>query len=126
MAILMAASTTANENHKKIATEGYRAVLLVSGHRDDRRVLFNTFDALGYDAVYTARETQHARALLNEDPKIGLIALDFSDPNAASTWCETLGDATLWVFCLQVLSLISAARPKASLSGCAAPCRRTS
>jgi diguanylate cyclase (GGDEF)-like protein len=92
----MAAATSGYENHKNTNADGYRAVLLVSGHRDDRRVLFNTFDAMGYDAVYTARETQHARALLNEDPKIGLIALDFSDPNAATHWCETIGDANSW------------------------------
>ena len=70
----------------------YRAVLLVSGNRDDRRVLFNTFDALGYDAVYTARETEHARALLNEDPKIALVVVDFSDAAAAFNWCEALYD----------------------------------
>ena len=68
----------------------YRAVLLVSGNRDDRRVLFNTFDALGYDAVYTARETEHARALLHEDPKIALIVLDFSDAASAFSWCDAL------------------------------------
>ncbi len=92
----MTALTSAIENHKNIGADGYRAVLLVSGHRDDRRVLFNTFDALGYDAVYTARETQHARALLNEDPKIGLIALDFTDASAAAIWCDALGDTSPW------------------------------
>ena len=70
----------------------YRAVLLVSGNRDDRRVLFNTFDSLGYDAVYTARETEHARALLHEDPKIALVVVDFSDAAAAFNWCEALYD----------------------------------
>ncbi len=76
------------ESAKVIESAPYSAVLLVSGHRDDRRVLFNTFDALGYDAVYTARETEHARALLHEDPKIALIVIDFSDAAAASSWCE--------------------------------------
>jgi diguanylate cyclase (GGDEF)-like protein len=68
----------------------YRAVLLVSGHRDDRRILFNTFDQLGFDAVYTARETEHAAALLHQDPKIALILLDFADPISAYHWCEKL------------------------------------
>lgn len=68
----------------------YRAALLVSGHRDDRRVLFNTFDRLGFDAVYTARETEHAQALLGQDPKIGFIVLDFNDATAALQWCEQL------------------------------------
>jgi diguanylate cyclase (GGDEF)-like protein len=79
----------------------YRAVLLVSGHRDDRRVLFNTFDMLGFDAVYTARETEHAQALLVQDPKISLIVLDFADSAVAAKWCEKLAagaaDSTLLV-----------------------------
>lgn len=74
-------------DHAQVA---YRAALLVSGHRDDRRVLFNTFDRLGFDAVYTARETEHAQALLGQDPKIGFIVLDFNEPAAALQWCEQL------------------------------------
>ncbi len=92
-----------NESPRAEENANYRAVLLVSGHRDDRRVLFNTFDALGYDAVYTARETEHARALLQEDPKIALIVLDFSDASAACSWCDALYDPEITRTVLGVL-----------------------
>jgi diguanylate cyclase (GGDEF)-like protein len=73
-----------------IPSSTYRAVLLVSSHRDDRRIMFNTFDQLGFDAVYTARETHHAQALLAQDPLISFIVLDFIDAEAALSWCLTL------------------------------------
>ncbi len=71
-------------------SETYRAVLLVCSHRDDRRVLFNTFDQLGFDAVYTARETEHAQALLAQDPRISLIVLECVNASEAFRWCEKL------------------------------------
>jgi diguanylate cyclase (GGDEF)-like protein len=70
---------------------GYRAALLVSSQRDDRRVLFNTFDVMGFDAVYTARDCDHAQALLEQDPKISVIVLDFIEANVAKKWCEKIG-----------------------------------
>ena len=68
----------------------YRAVLLIASQRDDRRVLFNTFDQLGFDAVYTARDVEHGESLLLQDPKISVVVLDFSQSNAATTFANAL------------------------------------
>jgi diguanylate cyclase (GGDEF)-like protein len=83
-------SSEAVAPNEAVAQNNYRAVLLVCSHRDDRRVLFNTFDQMGFDAVYTARETEHAQALLAQDPRIGLIVLECVNANEAFRWCEKL------------------------------------
>jgi diguanylate cyclase (GGDEF)-like protein len=71
-------------------TDNYRAALLISSQREDRRVLFNTFDQMGFDATYTARDCDHGQALLEQDPKIGLIVLDFFDVDSARDWCQKM------------------------------------
>lgn len=72
---------------------GYRAVLLIANQRDDRRVLFNSFDQLGYDAVYTARDVEHGESLLLQDPKISVVVMDFSQSSAAAVFANTLQTA---------------------------------
>jgi len=71
-------------------TSAYRAVLLIANQRDDRRVLFNTFDQLGFDAVYTARDVEHGESLLLQDPKIGVVVMDFSQSGAAMIFANAL------------------------------------
>jgi diguanylate cyclase (GGDEF)-like protein len=59
------------------ASSSYRAALLIASHRDDRRTLFNAFDRMGFDAVYTARDVEHGASLLQQDPKITIVVMDF-------------------------------------------------
>jgi len=68
----------------------YPAVLLIANQRDDRRVLFNTFDRLGFDAVYTARDVEHGESLLLQDPKIGVVVMDFIHASAAIAFANAL------------------------------------
>lgn len=75
----------------------YRAVLLIANQRDDRRVLFNTFDHLGFDAVYTARDVEHGESLLLQDPKISVVVLDFSQSNAALIFANALQAAGRYI-----------------------------
>ncbi len=56
---------------------GNGAVLIVATDRDDRRVLFDALDAQEFDAIYTAKDIGQARALLEQEPHIDLVLLEF-------------------------------------------------
>ena len=45
--------------------KGQGSVLIVTTHRDDRRVLFDTLDGQNFDAIYTAKDLQQALASMD-------------------------------------------------------------
>jgi len=53
------------------------AALIVASDRDDRRLLFDSLDAQGFDAIYSARDLVQARGFLQQDPQIELVLLEF-------------------------------------------------
>lgn len=55
---------------------GNPAVLVVSPHRDDRRVLFDWLDDHECEAIYTAKDISQAVRLLDQEPELDLIFLD--------------------------------------------------
>ncbi|HET9485089.1 MAG TPA: sensor domain-containing phosphodiesterase [Xanthomonadales bacterium] len=54
------------------------AVLIVVMNRDDRRVLFDTFDSHEFDAIYTAKDFPQAHAFLKQDARIDAVLLEFA------------------------------------------------
>ena len=52
------------------------AVLICTTDRDDRRRLFDVFDAYGPRAIYTASTTAQARGMLAEDSSVGVVVMD--------------------------------------------------
>ena len=50
---------------------GNPAVLVVSPHRDDRRVLFDWLDDHECEAIYTAKDIGQAVRLLDQEPEPG-------------------------------------------------------
>lgn len=73
------------------AEAGNGAVLIVATDRDDRRVLFDALDAQEFDAIYTAKDIGQARALLEQEPHIDLVLLEFVGEAADSVaFCSEL------------------------------------
>lgn len=60
------------------------SVLIIAADREDRRVLFDTLDAQGFDAIYSARDYVQARAFLEQDPQIELVLAEFDGAAAAA------------------------------------------
>ncbi|MBS0569749.1 MAG: EAL domain-containing protein [Proteobacteria bacterium] len=73
------------------------SVLIVTTHRDDRRVLFDTLDAQNFEAVYTAKDLAQALAFLKQDPQIDVVVMEFvGEAREAVAFCTQLkGDARL-------------------------------
>ncbi|HXD83780.1 MAG TPA: EAL domain-containing protein [Rudaea sp.] len=73
------------------------SVLIVTTHRDDRRVLFDTLDAQNFEAVYTAKDLPQALAFLKQDPQIDVVVMEFlCEAREAVAFCTQLkGDARL-------------------------------
>ena len=73
------------------------SVLIVTTHRDDRRVLFDTLDAQNFEAVYTAKDLPQALAFLEQDPQIDVVVMEFlGEAREAVAFCTQLkGDARL-------------------------------
>ncbi|WP_291221337.1 EAL domain-containing protein [Dokdonella sp.] len=70
---------------------GNGAVLIVATDRDDRRILFDALDAQEFDAIYTAKDIGQARALLEQEPHIDLVLLEFVGEAADSVaFCSEL------------------------------------
>jgi diguanylate cyclase (GGDEF)-like protein/PAS domain S-box-containing protein len=53
------------------------AALIVAADRDDRRVLFDTLDAQGFEAIYSAKDFAQASAFLEQDPQLDLFFVEF-------------------------------------------------
>lgn len=72
-------------------------VLIVANNRDDRRVLFDSFDGADFEAIYTARDVAQAHALLAQEPELALIFVEFVDPYAeAEGLCRLLAGHPRW------------------------------
>ena len=73
------------------------SVLIVTTHRDDRRVLFDTLDAQNFEAVYTAKDLPQALAFLKQDPQIDVVVMEFlGEAREAVAFCTQLkGDPRL-------------------------------
>lgn len=72
---------------------GGRPVLVVASSREDRRVLFDALDGMGFGDILSAPNAAHARALIERSARPGLAVLDFEHmSNAARTLCSELDD----------------------------------
>lgn len=68
------------------------AVLIVVMNREDRRLLFELLDGYEFDAIYTAKDFQQARALLRQDTRPDCVLLEFAGDGAESVaLCELIG-----------------------------------
>ena len=73
-----------------MADEGTRgAALIVAADREDRRVLFDAFDAQGFEAIYSAKNLAQARGFLAQNIQLELVALEFqAEPRDALAFCD--------------------------------------
>jgi GAF domain-containing protein len=101
---------------------GNAGVLIVANNRDDRRVLFDSFDGADFDAIYTARDVSQAHALLAQDPELALIFVEFTDPYAeAEGLCRLLAGHPRWRLVPRIGVLPAGALPPGSPGGPNAP-----
>jgi diguanylate cyclase (GGDEF)-like protein len=97
-------------------------VLIVASNRDDRRVLFDSFDGAEFEAIYTARDVAQAHALLAQDPELALIFVEFLDPYAeAEGLCRLLAGHPRWRLVPRVGVLPAGALPPGAPGGPNAP-----
>lgn len=90
-----------------MADEGTRgSALIVAADREDRRILFDAFDAQGFEAIYSAKDLTQARGFLAQKIQLELIALEFqAEPSDALAFCDEVraGDPAADVPILGVL-----------------------
>lgn len=97
-------------------------VLIVASNRDDRRVLFDSFDGAEFEAIYTARDVAQAHGLLSQDPELALIFIEFLDPYAeAEGLCRLLAGHPRWRKVPRIGVLPVGALPPGSQGGPDAP-----
>lgn len=97
-------------------------VLIVASNRDDRRVLFDSFDGADFEAIYTARDVAQAHALLAQEPELALIFVEFLDPYAeAEGLCRLLAGHPRWRLVPRVGVLPAGALPPGAPGGPNAP-----
>jgi diguanylate cyclase (GGDEF)-like protein/PAS domain S-box-containing protein len=66
--------------------------LIVAADRDDRRVLFDALDVLGFEVIYSAKDLAQARAFLAQDARLDLVLLEFrDDPADELAFCAEVG-----------------------------------
>lgn len=58
------------------------SVLILLNERQQRRNLFELLDTLEFEAIYAARDIAQARAMLNQESEIELVALEFAEDDA--------------------------------------------
>ena len=101
---------------------GNAGVLIVAGNRDDRRVLFDSFDGADFEAIYTARDAPQAHALLAQDPELALIFVEFVEPYAeAEGLCRLLAGHPRWRLVPRIGVVPAGALPQGSPGGPNAP-----
>ncbi|MEO6688927.1 MAG: EAL domain-containing protein [Dokdonella sp.] len=67
------------------------SVLIVASDRDDRRELFDTLDAQGVEAIYSAKDFEQAHAFLEQNPQLDLILVEFhGEASDALAFCAGL------------------------------------
>jgi diguanylate cyclase (GGDEF)-like protein len=97
-------------------------VLIVASNREDRRVLFDSFDGADFEAIYTARDVAQAHALLAQEPELALIFVEFLDPYAeAEGLCRLLAGHPRWRLIPRVGVLPVGALPPGAPGGPNAP-----
>ncbi|MFO1496151.1 MAG: EAL domain-containing protein [Lysobacterales bacterium] len=97
-------------------------VLIVASNRDDRRILFDSFDGADFEAIYTARDVAQAHALLAQDPELALIFVEFLDPYAeAEGLCRLLAGHPRWRLVPRIGVLPVGALPPGAPGGPDAP-----
>ncbi len=102
--------------------QGNAGVLIVASNREDRRVLFDSFDGADFEAIYTARDVSQAHALLAQDPELALIFVEFIDPYAeAEGLCRLLAGHPRWRLVPRIGVLPAGALPPGSPGGPNAP-----
>lgn len=70
-----------------------RPVLVVASSREDRRVLFDALDGMGFGEILSAPNAAQARALIERSTRPVLAILDFEHmSNAARILCSELAD----------------------------------
>ncbi len=101
---------------------GNAGVLIVAGNREDRRVLFDSFDGADFEAIYTARDVPQAHALLAQDPELALIFVEFVEPYAeAEGLCRLLAGHPRWRLVPRIGVMPAGALPPGSPGGPNAP-----
>ncbi len=97
-------------------------VLIVASNREDRRVLFDSFDGAEFEAIYTARDVVQAHGLLSQDPDLALIFVEFLDPYAEMEGlCRLLAGHPRWRKVPRIGVLPVGALPPGSQGGPDAP-----
>lgn len=97
-------------------------VLIVASNREDRRILFDSFDGADFEAIYTARDVAQAHALLAQEPELALIFVEFLDPYAeAEGLCRLLAGHPRWRLVPRVGVLPVGALPPGAPGGPDAP-----
>jgi diguanylate cyclase (GGDEF)-like protein len=68
------------------------AALLVVANRDDRRVLFDCCDQLGFHPIYSARDFTQAQMFFEQDSSLALVVVEFGlKLSAARAFTERVG-----------------------------------
>lgn len=63
--------------------------LIVAADREDRRVLFDALDAMGFEAVYSAKDLAQARGFVAQEARPELVLLEFVGESADTlTFCD--------------------------------------
>ena len=66
-------------------------MLIVASSREDRRILFDTLETQGHGTVFSARDVDHARIMLEQRPGLGLIIMELrGDAHDVVTFCAQL------------------------------------
>jgi len=69
------------------------AALFVVSQRDDRKVIFDCCDQAGFQPIYTARDFTQALGMIEQDPGIALVIVEFGTRlSAAEAFCERVVD----------------------------------
>ncbi len=97
-------------------------VLIVASNRDDRRVLFDSFDGAEFEAIYTARDVVQAHSLLAQEPDLAMIFVEFLEPYAETEGlCRLLAGHPRWRLVPRIGVLPVGALPPGSPGGPNAP-----
>lgn len=86
------------------------AVLIVARDRHDRRVLFDCLDGAEFEAIYSARDAAQAGVLIDQNPNLALIFVEFLDAEEDSLrLCEALHGDARWR-AVPIVAVVNAAQ----------------
>jgi diguanylate cyclase (GGDEF)-like protein/PAS domain S-box-containing protein len=70
---------------------GQGSVLIVATRREDQRALFDALASHDFDAIYTAKDLEQARAFIERDPQIDVVLMEFVGAGSgAVAFCNQL------------------------------------